>query len=323
MMKPKVPIIEFKDVRKEFGENLAIQDLNLAIQPGELFVLVGTSGSGKTTTLKMINQLITQSDGDILFNGKKLKEFDTQSLRLDIGYVLQQIALFPTMTVAQNVSIIPEMKKIPKKITAEIVDNLLTQVGLDPNEYRDRMPDELSGGEQQRIGIIRAIAAKPPVVLFDEPFSALDPIVRTQLQDLVLDLHQKMHNTIIFVTHDMDEALKLGDRIGVMSHGQLLQTDTPENIVQHPVNQFVENFFASSVAKNIYETQLAKLAKSGYVLKSSNAANDLKELDDTETLERAFMELAENDEILVMHDQKKVGYLNRQQVMRYLSEVQR
>ncbi|AVL00986.1 ABC transporter ATP-binding protein [Pediococcus inopinatus] len=323
MMKPKVPIIEFKDVRKEFGENLAIQDLNLAIQPGELFVLVGTSGSGKTTTLKMINQLITQSDGDILFNGKKLKEFDTQSLRLDIGYVLQQIALFPTMTVAQNVSVIPEMKKIPKKTTAEIVDNLLTQVGLDPKEYRDRMPDELSGGEQQRIGIIRAIAAKPPVVLFDEPFSALDPIVRTQLQDLVLDLHQKMHNTIIFVTHDMDEALKLGDRIGVMSHGQLLQTDTPENIVQHPVNQFIENFFASSVAKNIYETQLAKLVKSGYVLKSSNAANNLKELDDTETLESAFMELAENDEILVMHDQKKVGYLNRQQVMRYLSEVQR
>ncbi|WP_057775183.1 ABC transporter ATP-binding protein [Pediococcus inopinatus] len=322
-MKPKVPIIEFKDVRKEFGENLAIQDLNLAIQPGELFVLVGTSGSGKTTTLKMINQLITQSDGDILFNGKKLKEFDTQSLRLDIGYVLQQIALFPTMTVAQNVSVIPEMKKIPKKTTAEIVDNLLTQVGLDPKEYRDRMPDELSGGEQQRIGIIRAIAAKPPVVLFDEPFSALDPIVRTQLQDLVLDLHQKMHNTIIFVTHDMDEALKLGDRIGVMSHGQLLQTDTPENIVQHPVNQFIENFFASSVAKNIYETQLAKLVKSGYVLKSSNAANNLKELDDTETLESAFMELAENDEILVMHDQKKVGYLNRQQVMRYLSEVQR
>ena len=147
--------------------------------------------------------------------------------------------------------------------------------------------------------------------------------MRTQLQDLVLDLHQKMHTTSIFVTHDMDEALKLGDRIGVMSHGQLLQTDTPENIVQHPVNQFIENFFASSVAKNIYETQLAKLVKSGYVLKSSNAANNLKELDDTETLESAFMELAENDEILVMHDQKKVGYLNRQQVMRYLSEVQR
>ena len=158
MMKPKVPIIEFKDVRKEFGENLAIQDLNLAIQPGELFVLVGTSGSGKTTTLKMINQLITQSDGDILFNGKKLKEFDTQSLRLDIGYVLQQIALFPTMTVAQNVSVIPEMKKIPKKTTAEIVDNLLTQVGLDPKNivigcrmnYQVENSNELALFEQLR-----------------------------------------------------------------------------------------------------------------------------------------------------------------------------
>ncbi|AMV60455.1 L-proline glycine betaine ABC transport system permease protein ProV [Pediococcus damnosus] len=323
MIKPKVPVIEFKNVRKEFGENVAIHDLNLAIQPGELFVLVGTSGSGKTTTLKMINQLITQTSGDILFEGKKLKDIDTQSLRLDIGYVLQQIALFPTMTVAQNVSVIPDMKKMPKKETAKIVDDLLTQVGLDPDEYRDRMPDELSGGEQQRIGIIRAIAAKPPVVLFDEPFSALDPIVRTQLQDLVLDLHQKMHNTIVFVTHDMDEALKLGDRIGVMSHGKLLQTDTPENIVQHPANQFVENFFASSVAKNMYETPLAKLIKTGYVLKTIDNSEKAKELEDTATLESAFMTLAETDVIAVMHEHKKVGYLNRQQVMRYLSEVQR
>lgn len=322
-MTNKQPIIEFKNVRKEFGENLAIQDLNLAIKPGELFVLVGTSGSGKTTTLKMINQLITQTDGDILFNGKKLKEFDKQSLRLDIGYVLQQIALFPTMTVAQNVSVIPDMKKMPKKQTAKIVDSLLSQVGLDPEKYRDRLPSELSGGEQQRIGIIRALAAKPPIVLFDEPFSALDPIVRTQLQDLVLDLHHNMHNTIVFVTHDMDEALKLGDRIGIMSHGKLLQVDTPDDIAQHPVNEFVENFFAGTVAKNVFETPVGKLIKTGYTYRKQTGTNLEPQLTESDTLEMTFQLLSKTAEVSVNRSDQVVGYLNRQQVIRYLSEVKR
>lgn len=322
-MTNKQPIIEFKNVRKEFGENLAIQDLNLAIKPGELFVLVGTSGSGKTTTLKMINQLITQTDGDILFNGKKLKEFDKQSLRLDIGYVLQQIALFPTMTVAQNVSVIPDMKKMPKKQTAKIVDSLLSQVGLDPEKYRDRLPSELSGGEQQRIGIIRALAAKPPIVLFDEPFSALDPIVRTQLQDLVLDLHHNMHNTIVFVTHDMDEALKLGDRIGIMSHGKLLQVDTPDDIAQHPVNEFVENFFAGTVAKNVFETPVGKLIKTGYTYRKQTGTNLEPQLTESDTLEMAFQLLSKTAEVSVNRSDQVVGYLNCQQVIRYLSEVKR
>ncbi len=322
-MTNKQPIIEFKNVRKEFGENLAIQDLNLAIKPGELFVLVGTSGSGKTTTLKMINQLITQTDGDILFNGKKLKEFDKQSLRLDIGYVLQQIALFPTMTVAQNVSVIPDMKKMPKKQTAKIVDSLLSQVGLDPEKYRDRLPSELSGGEQQRIGIIRALAAKPPIVLFDEPFSALDPIVRTQLQDLVLDLHHNMHNTIVFVTHDMDEALKLGDRIGIMSHGKLLQVDTPDDIAQHPVNEFIENFFAGTVAKNVFETPVGKLIKTGYTYRKQTGTNLEPQLTESDTLEMAFQLLSKTAEVSVNRSDQVVGYLNRQQVIRYLSEVKR
>lgn len=322
-MTNKQPIIEFKNVRKEFGKNLAIQDLNLAIKPGELFVLVGTSGSGKTTTLKMINQLITQTDGDILFNGKKLKEFDKQSLRLDIGYVLQQIALFPTMTVAQNVSVIPDMKKMPKKQTAKIVDSLLSQVGLDPEKYRDRLPSELSGGEQQRIGIIRALAAKPPIVLFDEPFSALDPIVRTQLQDLVLDLHHNMHNTIVFVTHDMDEALKLGDRIGIMSHGKLLQVDTPDDIAQHPVNEFVENFFAGTVAKNVFETPVGKLIKTGYTYRKQTGTNLEPQLTESDTLEMAFQLLSKTAEVSVNRSDQVVGYLNRQQVIRYLSEVKR
>ena len=271
----------------------------------------------------MINQLITQTDGDILFNGKKLKEFDKQSLRLDIGYVLQQIALFPTMTVAQNVSVIPDMKKMPKKQTAKIVDSLLSQVGLDPEKYRDRLPSELSGGEQQRIGIIRALAAKPPIVLFDEPFSALDPIVRTQLQDLVLDLHHNMHNTIVFVTHDMDEALKLGDRIGIMSHGKLLQVDTPDDIAQHPVNEFVENFFAGTVAKNVFETPVGKLIKTGYTYRKQTGTNLEPQLTESDTLEMAFQLLSKTAEVSVNRSDQVVGYLNRQQVIRYLSEVKR
>ncbi|MCC3237662.1 ABC transporter ATP-binding protein, partial [Pediococcus acidilactici] len=208
---------------------------------GEIFVLVGTSGSGKTTTLKMINQLFVQTAGDILFNGQRIKDYDLRNLRLEIGYVLQQIALFPTMTVEQNISLIPEMKRVDKEEVKRRVTQLLEDVDLDPERYRKRYPRELSGGEQQRIGILRALAAQPPVVLFDEPFSALDPLVRAQLQDLVLKLHQKFKNTIVFVTHDMDEALKLGDRIGVMKDGKLLQVATPKEIAQNPANEFVEN----------------------------------------------------------------------------------
>jgi len=202
------PIIEFKNVSKKFDQKLVIDQLDLSINKGEIFVLVGPSGSGKTTTLKMINALSEPTDGDIYFKEKRIKEYNIQKMRWQMGYVLQQIALFPTMDVKQNIEVIPEMLGWSKKDRSEAVDRLLTQVKLDPEQYRHRMPKELSGGEQQRIGILRALAANPEIILMDEPFSALDPISRNSLQELVLDLHQELGTTIIFVTHNMKEAVK-------------------------------------------------------------------------------------------------------------------
>lgn len=314
--------IEFQHVQKDFNGQTVIPDLNLTIDQGELFVLVGTSGSGKTTSLKMINCLEPLTAGKILVNGTDTTTIPVRSLRWQMGYVLQQIALFPTMTVAQNIAVIPEMKGIAKKEINQTIDELLAEVGLDPKEYRDRMPSELSGGEQQRIGILRAIAAQPDIVLMDEPFSALDPISRQQLQDLVLRLHARYHNTIVFVTHDMNEALKLGDRIGVMQHGQLIQVDTPAALAQHPVNDFVRNFFGASRAKNVYDVYVGRVGLiQGYLTeKPSVASGRIQSLDVQATLRTAFTALTDHDYVAVTEENRVVGYLDRQRIVAYLSQ---
>ncbi|HFI0790884.1 TPA: ATP-binding cassette domain-containing protein [Streptococcus suis] len=219
-----------------------LKNLTFDIQEGEFFVLIGPSGSGKTTTLKLINRLIEQTDGDILFQGKRLKDFDLRDLRLETGYVLQQIALFPNMTVAENIALIPEMKGLNKEETLKKSRELLTKVGLDPDSYLDRLPMDLSGGEKQRIGILRAIIANPKVLLMDEPFSALDPISKGQLQDLIKDLHEEFKMTTVFVTHDMDEAVKLADRICLMRAGEVVQLGTPDELRNQPANAFVSEF---------------------------------------------------------------------------------
>ncbi len=314
--------IEFQHVQKDFNEQTVIPDLNLTIDQGELFVLVGTSGSGKTTSLKMINCLEPLTAGKILVNGTDTTTIPVRSLRWQMGYVLQQIALFPTMTVAQNIAVIPEMKGTANKEINQTIDELLAEVGLDPKEYRDRMPSELSGGEQQRIGILRAIAAQPDIVLMDEPFSALDPISRQQLQDLVLRLHARYHNTIVFVTHDMNEALKLGDRIGVMQHGQLIQVDTPAALAQHPVNDFVRNFFGASRAKNVYDVYVGRVGLiQGYLTeKPSVASGRIQSLDVQATLRTAFTALTDHDYVAVTEENRVVGYLDSQRIVAYLSQ---
>ncbi|AFT82472.1 ABC-type proline/glycine betaine transport systems, ATPase component (plasmid) [Leuconostoc carnosum JB16] len=314
--------IEFQHVQKDFNGQTVIPDLNLTIDQGELFVLVGTSGSGKTTSLKMINCLEPLTVGKILVNGTDTTTIPVRSLRWQMGYVLQQIALFPTMTVAQNITVIPEMKGTAKKEINQTIDELLAEVGLDPKEYRDRMPSELSGGEQQRIGILRAIAAQPDIVLMDEPFSALDPISRQQLQDLVLRLHARYHNTIVFVTHDMNEALKLGDRIGVMQHGQLIQVDTPAALAQHPVNDFVRNFFGASRAKNVYDVYVGRVGLiQGYLTeKPSVASGRIQSLDVQATLRTAFTALTDHDYVAVTEENRVVGYLDSQRIVAYLSQ---
>lgn len=236
-------MIEFQHITKIYQEQQALSDLNFTINDGEFFVLVGKSGSGKTTTLKMLNRLIEPTDGTILTDGVAMTSRDLRELRLNTGYVLQQATLFPNMTVFENIALIPEMKKWDKAKRLEEATRLLTQVGLDPAVYLHKMPDQLSGGEQQRVGILRAIITQPKVLLMDEPFSALDPISRGQLQELIKQLHETYQMTIVFVTHDMQEAVKLGDRICVMKDGRILQIDTPQAVVDHPATAEVAELF--------------------------------------------------------------------------------
>ena len=238
-------MIEYKNVSLCCSTNgLILDGLSFDIQEGEFFVLVGPSGSGKTTTLKLINRLIEQTDGDIYFEDKRLKDYDLRELRLKTGYVLQQIALFPNLTVEENIALIPEMKKFDKKEIKEKTEDLLRKVGLDPKHYMNRYPKELSGGEKQRVGILRAIIANPKILLMDEPFSALDPISKVQLQDLIKTLHNEYKMTTVFVTHDMGEAMKLADRICVLKNGKAVQIATPEVLRENPADDFVREFFA-------------------------------------------------------------------------------
>ncbi len=239
-------VIQFNHVSKAYEDGTkAVDSLHLEIKKGEFFVLIGPSGCGKTTTMKMINRLIETTEGSILIDGKDIQQYNINELRWNIGYVLQQIALFPHMTIAENIAVVPEMRKWSKEKTKVRVDELLQMVGLDPDVYRDRMPDELSGGQKQRVGVVRALAANPKIVLMDEPFSALDPLSREQLQKDIVQLQKKIQKTIVFVTHDMQEALSLGDRICIMKEGKVVQLDTPEGIVHNPKNEFVEEFIGN------------------------------------------------------------------------------
>ncbi|GAA0739415.1 betaine/proline/choline family ABC transporter ATP-binding protein [Clostridium oceanicum] len=239
-------IIEFKNITKSFKNKKILKDINLSINKGELVVLIGPSGCGKTTTLKMINKLIEPTSGRIFVDGKNITKENSIKLRRQMGYVIQQTGLMPHLTVSENIGLIPHLEKWPyEKIEKKIIE-LLQLVSLKPKTYMDRFPKELSGGQQQRIGVARAFATNPEIILMDEPFSALDPITRNQLQDELFELQQKMKKTIVFVTHDMDEALKLGDRICIMKSGQIIQYDTPENILKNPSHGFVEEFIGKN-----------------------------------------------------------------------------
>nr|WP_269808243.1 ABC transporter ATP-binding protein [Bacillus pretiosus] len=245
-IKGAVFVIQFNHVSKAYEDGTkAVDSLHLEINKGEFFVLIGPSGCGKTTTMKMINRLIETTEGSILIDGKDIQQYNINELRWNIGYVLQQIALFPHMTIAENIAVVPEMRKWSKEKIKARVDELLQMVGLDPDVYRNRMPDELSGGQKQRVGVVRALAANPKIVLMDEPFSALDPLSREQLQKDIVQLQKKIQKTIVFVTHDMQEALSLGDRICIMKEGKVVQLDTPEGIIHNPKNEFVEEFIGN------------------------------------------------------------------------------
>jgi len=235
-------MIEFKNLSKKFpGGKMAVDALNLTFEDGEFIVFIGTSGSGKTTSMRMINRMIEPTSGEILINGKNIKDMNAVELRRKIGYVIQQIGLMPHMTIFENIVMVPKLLKWPIEKQKQVAEELIQKVDL-PLDFLDRYPSELSGGQQQRIGVIRALAADQDIILMDEPFGALDPITRDALQELVKDLQRELGKTVVFVTHDMDEALKLADRIVIMQEGKVVQFDTPDNILMNPANEFVETF---------------------------------------------------------------------------------
>ncbi|MEY8371042.1 ABC transporter ATP-binding protein [Aerococcaceae bacterium 50-4] len=310
-------IIEFKGVGKVYQANKRVlEDLNLTIQEGEFFVLVGPSGSGKTTSLKMVNGLTEPTEGDVYFKGKRIKDHDIEKMRWNMGYVLQKIALFPTMNVSENIDVIPEMIGWSKEKRRARIDELLDLVGLDPATYRDRPVDALSGGEQQRIGILRAIAAEPDIILMDEPFSALDPISRNNLQDLVVDIHKRLKTTVLFVTHDMDEAVKLADRIGIMDQGRLIQVDTAEEILSNPENQVVASLF-NQEKRDVFGLNIFR---KGIQPRQADDQTDYPKLPVSSSQKDLFALLADHETVEITENTESLGLLNRSVVFGRLKE---
>lgn len=239
-------MLSIKNLSKVYaGGKKAVDNMTIDIESGDFIAFIGTSGSGKTTALRMINRMIESTEGEITIDGKNIKELNPVELRRSIGYVIQQIGLMPHMTVKENIVLVPKLLKWSQEKKDEKARELIRLVDL-PEEYLDRYPSELSGGQQQRIGVVRALAAEQDIILMDEPFGALDPITRDTLQDLVKKLQQQLGKTFIFVTHDMDEAIKLADKICIMTNGQVVQYDTPDNILRSPANDFVRDFIGQN-----------------------------------------------------------------------------
>jgi osmoprotectant transport system ATP-binding protein len=284
-------MIEFRDVSKTYpgSDTSVVNHLSFEVPEGEICVLVGPSGCGKTTTMRMVNRLIEPTDGEILIEGEPNTAVSGTQLRRKIGYAIQQIGLFPHRTIATNIATVPSLLGWDRQRIGERVDELLELVGLDPDDYRDRYPAELSGGQQQRIGVARAMAADPPIMLMDEPFGAVDPITRERLQDEFLNIQQNIKKTIVFVTHDIDEAIKMGDKIAILKQGGVLaQYDTPQNILSHPASEFVSSFVgADRVLKRLSLTRVGEMD----LEKANGGTDELIQIDEGVTVRDALSEL--------------------------------
>ena len=284
-------MIRFRGVSKTYpgSDRPVVNDLSFEILEGEICVLVGPSGCGKTTTMRMVNRLIEPTEGEILIDGEPDTRMSGTQLRRKIGYAIQQIGLFPHRTVAENISTVPSLLGWDKKRIKRRVDELLELVGLDPDDYRDRYPAELSGGQQQRVGVARAMAADPPIMLMDEPFGAVDPITRERLQDEFLNIQQNIKKTIVFVTHDIDEAIKMGDKIAILKQGGFLaQYDTPENILSNPNSEFVASFVGNDrILKRLSLTRVGEMQ----LEPANGGTDDLPRISEQLTVKDALSEI--------------------------------
>jgi osmoprotectant transport system ATP-binding protein len=315
--------IIFQDITKYYSgsEQPAVKNVNLEVEAGEFVVFLGTSGCGKTTLLKMVNRLYEQTEGVIFVNGKDTREVFVNDLRREIGYVIQQSGLFPHMTVEQNIAVVPEMLEWEKTKINQRIDELLDLVHLDPQIYRKRYPRQLSGGQQQRIGLARALAADPHFMLMDEPFGAIDAITRTKLQDELIYIQRKLHKTILFVTHDVDEALRLADKIVIMKDGEVVQYDTPLNIIAHPKNDFVKDLMGGEdIIRQISLINVkAAMERTIHVQKDANA----HKISDKEDLKQALsLMLRTGAEVLHVVDENDqiIGLLSLSHMQDLLSQ---
>jgi osmoprotectant transport system ATP-binding protein len=261
-------MIELTGVRKLYPGTTAVDGLTFTVEDGEFTVVIGPSGCGKSTTLRMINRLISASDGTIAIDGTDIRNYRPEELRRRMGYVIQSVGLFPHMSVAQNIAVVPGLLKWSDKRTAERVDELLHLFGLAPRDYRDKYPRQLSGGEAQRVGVARALAADPAILLMDEPFGALDPITREVLQTEFARIQRELKKTIVFVTHDIDEAIRLATRIVILKEGRLVQHDTPEAILSAPADRFVREFIGADRALK----RLSRLKVEGFSRRAASIA---------------------------------------------------
>lgn len=313
-MVEKIPAVEFKDVSKIYPKmkNPAVNHISFEIDQGDFCCLIGTSGSGKTTLMRMINRMNSVTKGEVLVNGKNVKSFNPVNLRRHIGYVIQNNGLMPHMTIKENIVLVPKLLKWPKEKLNDEAKKLIKMAEL-PESYLDRYPTELSGGQQQRIGVVRALAANQNLILMDEPFGALDPITRESLQNLVQSLQMQLGKTIVFVTHDMDEALKLATKVVVLHDGELVQVGTPDQILHHPANEYVKSLIGKErLSEAKYET---------VKVKNVMLTNPTK-IDLGASLADALTMMKENhvDTLLVVdHDDHLKGYISIDDLQRNYS----
>lgn len=312
-------MIRFKNIWKTFGNFDVIKDFSLEVKEGETLVILGKSGSGKTTALKLINRLIDPTSGTILIHDEDICNLDPIHLRRNIGYAIQEIGLFPYMTVEENISIVPRLLKWEEKKIKDRVDQLMEMMGLDPEEYLHRYPLKLSGGQRQRIGVARALAADPPILLMDEPFGALDPITREETQKEFLELESKIKKTIVFVTHDLFEAVTMGDRIALMDEGQLEQIATPKEFVEKPPSDFADQF----LGKHRFQLSLLTKTIEGCIDDATTTSSELPKILVGTTLIEALDQFKNSTKstLPVYSGSSLKGELKKEKLLDYIIEL--